>query len=200
MLFPGLSTALFSLRVDAGPLPQPRPRCSCIPVPGPRCPSCKQPVRGHRGHAYPGGDPKDPDDPITKYHVWRRNLREVIADHWGKRRPLNGPLALSIDCVIHRPESRPTVAKWTTVDKVRQPNPRFLGGHTIVDVDAWKSGKRVPMPTKPDADRYLNAVKDAITDAGVWWDDAQSADDRVRKFYAAIDEVPHLTIRISALG
>ena len=39
--------------------------------------------------------------------------------------------------------------------------------------------------TKPDADNLTKAVLDALTDAGIWGDDAQVARQLVEKFYAA---------------
>lgn len=39
-------------------------------------------------------------------------------------------------------------------------------------------------PTKPDTENYLKLLKDCMTDAGFWKDDAQVVDEHVKKYYA----------------
>lgn len=46
--------------------------------------------------------------------------------------------------------------------------------------DLW--GK--PKATKPDTDNYLKLVKDCMTAAGFWVDDAQVVDEHIQKYYA----------------
>ena len=38
--------------------------------------------------------------------------------------------------------------------------------------------------TRPDGDNYLKAIKDAMTEAGFWIDDAQVCDERAVRIYA----------------
>ena len=41
-----------------------------------------------------------------------------------------------------------------------------------------------PKTTKPDTENYLKLLKDCMTDAGFWKDDAQIVDEHVKKYYA----------------
>lgn len=55
---------------------------------------------------------------------------------------------------------------------------------------------RIPYTAKPDRDNLDKAVLDALTDAGVWRDDAQVYDGRIRKFYVALGMAPGARIEI----
>lgn len=41
-----------------------------------------------------------------------------------------------------------------------------------------------PKTTKPDTDNYLKLLKDCMTEAGFWTDDALVVDEHVKKYYA----------------
>ena len=41
-----------------------------------------------------------------------------------------------------------------------------------------------PKPTKPDTENYLKLLKDCMTRAGFWIDDAQIVDEHTQKYYA----------------
>jgi Holliday junction resolvase RusA-like endonuclease len=63
----------------------------------------------------------------------------------------------------------------------RRPNSHFGTGansHTLRD-----KAPRYPAG-RPDRDKILRAVTDALTDAGVWWDDSQVVDGSTRKRFA----------------
>lgn len=51
--------------------------------------------------------------------------------------------------------------------------------------------------TRPDCDNYIKELKDAMTDAGFWYDDAQVVDLRIVKYYA---EKATIYIRVEELG
>jgi crossover junction endodeoxyribonuclease RusA len=56
------------------------------------------------------------------------------------------------------------------------------------------SVKKRPFPTvKPDASKVLRAIEDAITDSGLWRDDAQVVEAHITKVYA---ERPGVQVRI----
>jgi len=56
--------------------------------------------------------------------------------------------------------------------------------------------RRMPYIAKPDCDNVSKAVLDALTRAGLWRDDSQVQREQIEKWYAAINEVPHLEITI----
>jgi len=74
--------------------------------------------------------------------------------------PMEGPLQLVVTF---------------TVPAVKQPR-RVRWGSGLVEYVPWPF-------TRPDLDKYLRAVCDALTAAGVWLDDAQVVDARVTKVY-----------------
>lgn len=63
----------------------------------------------------------------------------------------------------------------------------------IKDRKAWGHYKT----TRPDADNYIKELKDTMTEAGFWLDDAQVVDLRVVKTYA---EKASITIQLEDLG
>jgi len=58
-----------------------------------------------------------------------------------------------------------------------------------------KRGVPVAMLTAPDWDKLARAVCDALT-AVVYRDDKQIVEAVIGKFYAAVDDVPHVDIRV----
>jgi Holliday junction resolvase RusA-like endonuclease len=142
------------------------------------------------------------DDPLAEFGRWRQEVGTLLVLNW-RHPPLCGPLRASFTFVVPRPQSRPTVSKFTTqtTDGVERKivNPRWEGGDWIVRAEDWATGERVPCPVKPDLDRYTNAIMDQLTVARVWWDDAQVCGDRnTTKWYAATDEEPSLRLRVEA--
>lgn len=85
--------------------------------------------------------------------------------------PLTGPLRCNLTFVFPRPQSM----IWK-----KRPMPR-----------AWKPGK-------PDRDNCDKSVMDALKGIA-WIDDAQVCDGRIRKFFAAGDEQPHVIIELEQL-
>lgn len=89
----------------------------------------------------------------------------------GSMPALGGPIFLAVELRMPRPKSHFN-------KKGLRPNaPRY---HTV----------------RPDATKCVRALEDALTEAGVWRDDAQVAVQKVSKCYA---EQPGATIRVSAI-
>lgn len=53
---------------------------------------------------------------------------------------------------------------------------------------------------KPDLDNLVKAVKDAITDAGIWADDSHVISEKVTKRWVPIDAEPGATIVVMAIS
>lgn len=200
------------LTIPLPPRPQPRPRCACIPdFSKGKCLTCGQPRAGTHARAHSGahGGKKrkgqadrdaSEDDPLAIFAQWKKDVTFLLREHWRGQPRINGPIRARFVFVVPRPKSRPTVSVSTT-ETVRGitrkiPNPRLDGGHWIVSKESWLAGQRVPCPVKPDRDRYLNALQDALTDAGIWWDDAQVCGGETQKFYAALGEEPSIYMRV----
>lgn len=81
--------------------------------------------------------------------------------------PADGPLAVTVEFVMPRPQRLPK----------RPPTP--------------------PHTSKPDTDKLLRAVGDALTGV-VWRDDSQVVDLHGTKRYAELDEQPGAHIRVAA--
>lgn len=77
----------------------------------------------------------------------------------------------------------------------------------------WRTGRNAHLlrdsaparPTgPPDLSKLVRAIEDALTDAGVWRDDAQAVEEHTRKVYVdtGIDALPHpgAVIRIHPIG
>lgn len=108
----------------------------------------------------------------TKHPVnaFKASVRLSAASAW-KADPLAGPLALTLSCVMQRPRAK----VWKT-----RPMPRLR--HT----------------GKPDADNLAKSVMDALSGL-LWRDDAQVAVLSVKKWIAAGDEQPHVSVQLSVL-
>jgi Holliday junction resolvase RusA-like endonuclease len=80
-------------------------------------------------------------------HTYKAAIRAAFIEAAGKWKTIAGPVQLSVYCRFEMPKS-------------------------------WSKKKRTGLvgdlhDSKPDADNVLKAVKDALTDCGVWVDDAQ---------------------------
>ncbi len=109
------------------------------------------------------------DHPV---HAFKASIRMALAEAYDGG-PLEGPLAVSAVFILLRPAS---------MFKKRGGNPR-----------RWHTGARA------DADNLGKALLDALTDGGLWRDDAQVARLRIDKHVAAGDEHPRTEVRIEPL-
>jgi Holliday junction resolvase RusA-like endonuclease len=82
-------------------------------------------------------------------HGYKAAIRAAFMEAAGKWKTIAGPVQLSVYCRFEMPKS------WSK--KKRSESHGILHG------------------SKPDADNVLKAVEDALTDCGVWNDDAQVA-------------------------
>jgi crossover junction endodeoxyribonuclease RusA len=80
----------------------------------------------------------------AKLRPWREAVRAVATDTWGNRPPTAGPVRVLLLFALNKPASAP---------KTRR---------------TWPMGAR-----SGDVDKLARAVLDAMTDAGIWRDDAQ---------------------------
>ena len=166
-----------SLLINLEPAPKQRIKCRCKPRGGPRCQACGRPARPSVPQIYQPGTPGE---------RWMDHAAMAIRSVWQGRPPMNGPLRLTARFVHGRPGRRPPVSnkEWKA------------GGHFMADPEKWTAGGRILRPAKPDLDRLENNLFDALTEAGVWWDDSQVAITNVSKWYAAVDEKPHVFVRV----
>jgi Holliday junction resolvase RusA-like endonuclease len=104
----------------------------------------------------------------SKTQNYEHQIRAAFQDHAPKARPLEGALSLVVDFTMPRPKS----LRWK-----RKPMPR------------------VPHTHVPDLDNLLKAVTDALNHVA-WVDDAQIFLISSRKYIAAGDESPQITIVI----
>ncbi len=111
-----------------------------------------------------------------------QNLVTLSAQGFRPDRPLGGPLVLEVVAVYARLACHCRRAKRTGA---------LLGG--------WPEG-RIPKDSRPDFDNLAKSICDGINAAGLWEDDARVFDGRVRKFYAATDEVPHVEVALRPAG
>lgn len=156
---------------------------------GKKCPTC-----GKKAKIWATARP----DSDHGHKAWRRLLVDRLRLEWWNRKPINGPIRVTLCFVIQRPQSRPIPPKTVQRKKMKIPNPRRLGGDFYVQQEDWDRGQRVLCPVIPDVDRLTNAVFDGLTEVGVWWDDAQVASLRTEKWYAAEGEEPSIRLRVEA--
>lgn len=97
---------------------------------------------------------------------WEASTITLIRSHW-KRAPLSVPVEVRIEAVQRRPKAFPK----------RDPGRRWCGA-------------------KPDVDNVAKAVLDALVGAHVLRDDNLVVRLDVRHVYAALGEMPSLTIEV----
>ena len=112
--------------------------------------------------------PKDSDD-------WKMIVRNEAHKAWGipPCRPWEGPLRVDLTFYFPRPK-----AHFRSNGELKPNAPR------------WHTGK-------PDRDNSDKAVLDALTNLGIWGDDAQVCDGRIQKLYTTSPGLPGCSIRIS---
>lgn len=110
---------------------------------------------------------------------------------------------ISIETCKRLPEWRADIRNALLTD-LGEPRMTFGNAPVSLNVEAIlprpKSAgktKRVPAAKRPDWDKLSRAIGDAITSAGVWLDDAQVVDGRLRKRIAAFGETPGCFIEIA---
>lgn len=110
----------------------------------------------------------DHDNRKTKY--WQREvaLAAHVARVTAKVEPINGPVHLAVVFYLPRPKALLT--------KRNAP-------------------LSIPHVKKPDTDKLVRSVKDALTGV-IWVDDSQVTDVIARKRYCAAGEVPRAVIRV----
>lgn len=102
------------------------------------------PASHPRAQAIKGKDGKGPrvrffHDEEDPYAVWRAAAAAIIRLNWPYP-PILGPVEFVIAAVWARPENRPA---W-------------------LPADAWKTGRRVFRPTRPDLENVIEAVQDVV--------------------------------------
>lgn len=100
--------------------------------------------------------------------------KSLVAAAFGPHRPPTpheGPLRIDIDFHFPRPKRL-----------MRKKDPEGPVWHTA----------------KPDRDNSDKAVLDTLKTIGMYRDDAQVCNGRIRKFYHAKDEIPHAVITVAA--
>jgi Holliday junction resolvase RusA-like endonuclease len=112
-------------------------------------------------------DPKTADD-------WKAIVMADASQHCPPE-PLDGPLEIMVIFRFKRPKSHFRTGKHASELKP--------------DASIWHT-------TKPDADNLIKAVKDALTNVGMWQDDARVCRQVVDKRYVWPGEQPGCQIRI----
>jgi crossover junction endodeoxyribonuclease RusA len=97
---------------------------------------------------------------------WRDQVAVLARHHNPNPAPMDGPMRVHLHFVMPRPKSTPKT----------RPTP--------------------PAVKKPDLDKLVRAVCDALTQAGVWRDDSQMVDLHTTKRIAEVDESPGVHVRV----
>lgn len=121
-------------------------------------------------HAVRGGFAKNYTPSKHPVQAFKATVRLAYAQAAGGVGVTAEPIALRVTFVMPRPKNQ----HWKT-----KPTPRY--GHT----------------KKPDIDNLLKSLKDALTGLA-WVDDSQVCAVEARKFVAAGDESPHVSVQICA--
>lgn len=108
---------------------------------------------------------------------WKSLVATAARPHLSAE-PIQGPVYLKVGFVFARPKSH------------------FGTGRNSLMLK--KSAPRAHVST-PDLDNLVKAVKDALTQIGMWKDDSQVCEEKVYKRYADVNERQGATIEISEL-
>jgi Holliday junction resolvase RusA-like endonuclease len=95
-------------------------------------------------------------------HTYKAAIRAAFIEAAGKWKTITGPVQLSVHCWFEMPKS------WSKKKRAESQGALHDG--------------------KPDSDNVLKAVKDALTDAGVWLDDSQVALEFVSKRWSIMSQ------------
>lgn len=120
----------------------------------------------------PGGKYTRLIDTNPNARAWRDRVVYAVRDVLNGAAPMQGPLRLFVRCGL--------------------PRPKYHYG---------KKGLKPSAPSapdkRPDHDKLMRNVSDALTEAGAWVDDGQVADSRIVKVYA---EQPETVIEVEKIG
>jgi Holliday junction resolvase RusA-like endonuclease len=121
-----------------------------------------------------GKGARDPRSPLAS---WRTAIAQEARAAIGDRPLLEGPIRVRVAFVFPRPKGHYLPANSRrSAPILRDDAPDY---HTC----------------KPDADKLLRALFDALTNV-VWRDDAQVADERARKLYETPDRHPGAIVAV----
>ena len=109
-----------------------------------------------------------------RYHDWLRHAVAQLSYEW-TRPALDGPLRLEVWDYAQRP--------------IRRPNGVTPG--------AWKSGRALVRPTKPDGDNVIGAVSDALERARVIVNDSRIVSWHILNNWAGLGQAPCVRLRLS---
>ena len=109
------------------------------------------------------------DNPKLK--GWREWLRVNLRSEWASIETLKTPCSVHLTFVMPRPKSH-------------------------LSVKGVKASAPTHMTSKPDLDKLVRAVLDAVTDAGVWQDDAQVVGVSAAKTWASAQERTGISVTI----
>ena len=102
---------------------------------------------------------------------WKKLIAVHAAPH-RPRTPLDGPVCVDVDLIFPRPQ-------------------RLLTRNS--------PDGEVPHTAKPDVDNAIKPILDVLTQIGVFNDDAQVCDGRIRKFYASRRGTPGARVTIQTI-
>lgn len=109
---------------------------------------------------------------------WRDTVAYDARTLMGSQEPMLGPLNLNVVFRLPRPK-----AHYRTGAHAGELKP---------DAPVW-------CPKKPDLDKLVRAVCDALTTAAVWHDDSQVATVHARKVYVSVGTQPGVDIIVQPL-
>jgi crossover junction endodeoxyribonuclease RusA len=114
----------------------------------------KRAFQPRRKDGTPAGRPVIVDETRVRLKSWRQAIVDAAVETMmdGKIPPMQGPLVMAVTFTLRRPQNHFRTGRNATL--LREQAPPY------------------PMGT-PDIEKLVRAVSDALTDAGVWKDDAQ---------------------------
>ena len=128
----------------------------------------KRAFQPRRKDGTPAGKPRVIEQTHDRLKSWRAAVVDAAleATRNGQVPPLRGPLIAAVTFTLKRPRSHFRTGRYATL--LRDDAPPYPAG-------------------TPDSSKLLRAAEDALTDAGIWEDDAQVVDwCRVAKVYPPV--------------
>jgi Holliday junction resolvase RusA-like endonuclease len=104
---------------------------------------------------------------------WKNSIAVAAKEAGAVGIMLKGPLCVSLCCWFKRPQSHYRTGKRSS--ELRD------------GIDLWHT-------KKPDADNVFKAAADALTHLGVWRDDSQIAEVKIKKYYTDSNARSRITI------